>query len=210
PPSNNGARLIHSMASSIERTCHSQKPAINSLVSANGPSITVRCLPSKRTRTPFELECRPSPISITPAWTSCSLNLPISAKSLALGMPPASDSSLAFTITITRMSILQLSGQGRVHDGDERQGPDSTLIRVRATMNRQLQHGTIAEHPEHHAHHARHHESARPAAASVPAAVLLRGAGRELRDAGVGRVPALRLAAVRRVAESVLLARARD
>src|SRR6266566_7249242 len=44
PPSY-GARLSHSRASSIERTCHSQYPATSSLVSANGPSITVRFLP---------------------------------------------------------------------------------------------------------------------------------------------------------------------
>ena len=30
------------MASSIDLTCQSQKPAISSLVSVNGPSITVR------------------------------------------------------------------------------------------------------------------------------------------------------------------------
>src|SRR3982074_2349907 len=48
PPSY-GARLSHSRASSIERTCHSQYPATSSLVSANGPSMTVRFLPSNRT-----------------------------------------------------------------------------------------------------------------------------------------------------------------
>src|SRR5690606_26620096 len=36
PPSK-GARLSHSTASSIDFTCHSQKPAMSSLVSANGP-----------------------------------------------------------------------------------------------------------------------------------------------------------------------------
>src|ERR1700682_2965138 len=50
-----GMRLTHSIASSIDLTCHSQKPAISSLVSANGPSTTVRLLPPNLTRAPFEL-----------------------------------------------------------------------------------------------------------------------------------------------------------
>jgi hypothetical protein len=33
-------------ASSIDRTCHTQKPAINSFVSAKGPSTTVRDAPA--------------------------------------------------------------------------------------------------------------------------------------------------------------------
>src|SRR5437588_8283413 len=36
-----GQRFTHSIASSFDFTCHSQKPAISSLVSAKGPSITV-------------------------------------------------------------------------------------------------------------------------------------------------------------------------
>ena len=47
-----GQRLTHSIASSIERTCHSQKPATSSLVSVNGPSVTVRLAPEKRTLFP--------------------------------------------------------------------------------------------------------------------------------------------------------------
>src|SRR5439155_6817842 len=45
PPSN-GARLSHSIASSFDFTCQSQKPAISSFVSLNGPSVTVRLVPS--------------------------------------------------------------------------------------------------------------------------------------------------------------------
>src|SRR5687768_18203266 len=37
-----GQRLTHSMASSFDFTCHSQKPAISSSVSVKGPSMTVR------------------------------------------------------------------------------------------------------------------------------------------------------------------------
>ena len=96
-----GQRLTHSTASSIDLTCHSQKPAINSLVSAKGPSITVRFCPENRTRLPFELGWSPSPASITPAFTSSSLNFPISARSFCFGMTPASESLLALTITDT-------------------------------------------------------------------------------------------------------------
>ena len=75
-----GQRLTHSIASSFDFTCHIQKPAISSFVSANGPSMTVRFAPENLTRAPFELGWRPSPASITPALTSSSLNLPISAR----------------------------------------------------------------------------------------------------------------------------------
>ena len=80
-----GQRLTHSIASSFDFTCHSQKPAISSFVSANGPSITVRFVPENLTRAPFELGCSPSPASITPAFTSSSLNFPISARSFSSG-----------------------------------------------------------------------------------------------------------------------------
>src|SRR5207253_1554860 len=54
-----GQRFSHWTASSIDLHCQSQKPAISSLVSAKGPSITVRLLPANRTRFPFELGCSP-------------------------------------------------------------------------------------------------------------------------------------------------------
>src|SRR5436309_2598433 len=98
-----GQRFSHSMASSIDLTCHSQKPAINSFVSVNGPSITVRFAPENRTRTPFELAWSPSPASMMPAFTSSSLYFPISARSFWPGRTPASESLLALTITMTRI-----------------------------------------------------------------------------------------------------------
>ena len=36
-----GQRLTHSMASSRDLTCQNQKPAMSSLLSTNGPSMTV-------------------------------------------------------------------------------------------------------------------------------------------------------------------------
>src|SRR5439155_3515034 len=104
-PPPNGARLSHSIASAFDFTCHSQNPAISSLVSANGPSITVRFVPSKRTRTPFELGWSPSPASITPAFTSSSLNLPMSVRIFLSGRAPASESLFALTITMNRIVL---------------------------------------------------------------------------------------------------------
>jgi len=61
-------------------------------------------LPENLTRAPLELGWSPSPASITPAFTNSSLNLPISVNSCAFGMTPASDSFVAFTMTMNRIS----------------------------------------------------------------------------------------------------------
>src|SRR5580765_4097469 len=103
-----GQRLTHSIASSFDFTCQSQKPATSSFVSANGPSMTVRWAPENLTRAPLDDACRPSPASITPAFASSSLNLPMSARSFGLGITPASDSFVALTITINRIGFLLL------------------------------------------------------------------------------------------------------
>src|SRR5581483_7022762 len=92
-------------ASSIDFTFQIQKPATSSLVSAKGPSTTVRVLPLNCTRLPLLLGCCPSPACMMPAFTSCSLNLPISVSSFSLGMTPASEFFVAFTITITFMVV---------------------------------------------------------------------------------------------------------
>ena len=76
------------MASFRSLTFHSQKPATSSLASANGSSITVRAVLENLTRAPFELGCRPSPATITPAFTRSSLNLPMSASSLSSVISP--------------------------------------------------------------------------------------------------------------------------
>ena len=75
------------------------------MVSANGPSITLRSPPENATRTPLELGCSPSPASITPALTSSSLKLPISVSSSWLGITPASLSSVALIRTMTRIVV---------------------------------------------------------------------------------------------------------
>src|SRR5216684_2705518 len=98
-----GQRLTHSIASSIDLTCHSQKPAISSLVSVRGPSITVRFPPENRTRLLFELGWSPSAASSTPAFTSSSLYFTILARSFCLGITPASESLFALTITMNRI-----------------------------------------------------------------------------------------------------------
>ena len=63
---------------------------MSSLASVNGPSVTVRLPPSKRTLAPLALGCRPSPASMTPALTSSSLNRVIAASSSVLGILPCS------------------------------------------------------------------------------------------------------------------------
>ena len=80
-----------------------QKPAIISLVSVNGPSCTAGFSPPNSTRAPFELGCRPSPASITPALTISSLNSPISRSISSLGIAPASMSGVALIIAMNRI-----------------------------------------------------------------------------------------------------------
>src|SRR5712664_226179 len=124
-----GQRLTHSIASSIDLPCHSQKPAISSLVSAKGPSITVRFPPENRTRLPFELAWSPSAASSTPAFTSSSLYFPISARSFWLGRTPASESLLALTITMNRigMSPFEFELRAGFPDGLDRVNLTPTL-----------------------------------------------------------------------------------
>src|SRR6266566_1421916 len=56
-------------------------------------------------RVPLDDGCSPSPASITPAFTSSSLNFPISVSMRSSGITPASESLLALTITRNRMAI---------------------------------------------------------------------------------------------------------
>jgi DNA-binding CsgD family transcriptional regulator len=116
PGIGSGQRFTHSMASSIDFTCQSQKPATSSPVAAKGPSMTSRLLPRKRTRLPPALGCSPSPASRMPAFISSSLYLPISWRSCSLGVTPASEFFVAFTITITRIVSSPGQMQGEAHD----------------------------------------------------------------------------------------------
>src|SRR5262245_59108597 len=83
---------------------------MSSFASVNGPSTTVRLLPEKRTRAPFELAWSPSPASRTPAFANSSLNFPISVSIFSSGRTPASVVVLALTITMNRMSCLLYQG----------------------------------------------------------------------------------------------------
>src|SRR5262249_36456244 len=108
PPSSpglRGARLSPPPPSSIDLTCQSQKPAPSSFASEKGPSIPARFPSANLTRLPFELAWSPSPASMMPAFTSSSLYFPIFSRISRLGRTPASDSLLAFTITITRIVL---------------------------------------------------------------------------------------------------------
>src|SRR3979490_3009745 len=86
----------------------SQKPAMRSLVTANGPLVTVGSLPAYLIRAPFDVGCSPSPASMTPAFTISSLNLPIAVSISVLGITPASLFLSAFTITMNRIVRLRL------------------------------------------------------------------------------------------------------
>ena len=66
--------------------------------------MTLRSLPLNATRTPLSDGCRPSPASMTPAFTSSSLKSVISVSSRSLGISPRSDCSFALISTMTRIS----------------------------------------------------------------------------------------------------------
>src|SRR5215471_9594647 len=103
PGTGSGQRLTHSIASSFEFTWNIQNPAISSLSSGNGPSMTVRLPAENLTRVPFELGCRPSPASNTPAFVSSSLYFNIAAISSVLGGTPASVFLSALSRIMNRM-----------------------------------------------------------------------------------------------------------
>src|SRR6202171_5034546 len=81
---------------------------MRALVTANGPWLTLGCFPEYLIRAPFDVGCRPSPASMTPAFTISSLNLPMAVSNSVLGMTPASLFLSAFTITMNRIVTLHL------------------------------------------------------------------------------------------------------
>src|SRR4029077_15403178 len=85
-----------------------QNPAMSSLVSAKGPSTMARLPPENFRRVPLELGCSPARSRSTPAFSSSSLYLAILLSSSSLGMTPASESLLAFTIIMNFMLFLPL------------------------------------------------------------------------------------------------------
>src|SRR4051812_34876338 len=91
---------------------------MSSLVSAKGPSTTVRFVPENFTRAPLELGWRPSPANITPAFTSSSSYFPISVSIFSSGSTPASVFLSAFSRIMNFMFYLLLytrrTGQRRI------------------------------------------------------------------------------------------------
>src|SRR2546426_265618 len=130
-----GQRLTHSIASSLDFTCQIQKPATSSFVSAKGPSTTVRFAPENLTRAPFELGWSPSPASITPAFTSSSLNFPIAARSFSSGITPASESLLALTMIMNRIVFSVGLGAG---SPDGFRSDENLALTVRRTRLREI------------------------------------------------------------------------
>src|SRR3979411_2966768 len=86
-----------------------QKPETRSPVRVNGPRLTLGSFPEYLMRAPFDVGCRPSPASMTPAFTISSLNLPIAVSNSVLGITPASLFLSAFTITMNRIIMLRLA-----------------------------------------------------------------------------------------------------
>src|SRR5437870_2154842 len=78
---------------------------MSSFVSVKGPSIMVRLPPENLMRVPLELGWRPAASRRTPAFISSSLYLPMADRSSSLGILPASESLLAFTIIMNRMVL---------------------------------------------------------------------------------------------------------
>src|SRR5262249_32035650 len=81
-------------------------PATSSFVSLNGPSMTVVLPREWRTRTAFEVGCRPARSSRTPAFDSSSLNFAIASRIFSSGITPASDFSFPFTNSMNFMTHL--------------------------------------------------------------------------------------------------------
>src|SRR6202008_4018694 len=71
--------------------------------------MTVRWPSENLMRVPFEVGWSPARSRRTPAFISSSLYLPISPRSSSLGIMPASDSLLALTIIMNRMTFLPTS-----------------------------------------------------------------------------------------------------
>src|SRR5437868_1325614 len=88
-PATSMKRRLHSIASSFDLTSKSAKPAISSLVSVKGPSVTVNFPPEYRTRAPFELGMHPSVASSTPALVISSMSFPMLAIVSWLGGVPS-------------------------------------------------------------------------------------------------------------------------
>src|SRR5712692_2949929 len=114
-----------------------QYPAMSSLVSAKGPSMTVRLAPENLMRAPFELGWSPAPSRSTPAFISSSLYLPIAERRSSPGMMPASQSLLAFTII---MNLIVMSPSILISN-DEPNSPGSRHGGIEERRDRGCQHG---------------------------------------------------------------------
>src|SRR3982074_1257902 len=85
---------------------------MHSFASANGPSTMLRLFgPSNLTFQPFDVGCSPERSSRTPALDSSSLHLPMVARISSLGICPASESFVAFTIIMNRMVVSSAGGE---------------------------------------------------------------------------------------------------
>ena len=101
-----GHFFTQSIASCSEETFQIQNPATSSVVSANGPSVTVRFEPENRTRAPRELGASPPPIVHDSRIDQFFVELAHGREHFGGGISPASDAFDALTITMTFMTEL--------------------------------------------------------------------------------------------------------
>src|SRR4029077_8668169 len=101
-----GHFFTQSIASCSEETFQIENPAMSSVVSANGPAVTVRFEPENRTRAPQELGVSPPATSMIPALINSLLNLSMASNISMGGISPASDAFVALPMIMTLMTEL--------------------------------------------------------------------------------------------------------
>src|SRR5229473_2193824 len=124
-----------------------QKPAITSLASANGPSVTTRLPPDTRMRVPLELGWSPSAPSSTPALAMSALNFLMGMTISGLGTAHFSRACTGAGSNIMNRIVVSPFGPGvaelRIPDNFDRVDPGSTDASNEGLRNRQV--GIILE-----------------------------------------------------------------
>src|SRR5215472_15256881 len=98
-------RLVHSIASSLSRVSIRAQPPTSSFASENGPSSTVKLVPSYLTLVASSTGPRPPVATSTPALVASSTNAPILAYISGLGGGIGTDGS-ARVYPRNRISVL--------------------------------------------------------------------------------------------------------
>src|SRR6185503_18248775 len=106
------------VASAFEAALRIAQPPITSLLSVNGPSVTVIFPFVSRTRTPSLLGKRPPVSTSVPSLSDCSTNLPIASIKAAGGGPCRYDSECRMNVRyLAIVFLLGVSKQRRTRPG---------------------------------------------------------------------------------------------